>query len=71
MLEKFGLIESKTYGHDTFYYSRLEQPLVTFRAAVAEATFDGLRFKASNLEFYAKNDSRRSKAIKAYLKGRG
>lgn len=70
MLERFGLITSKTYGNLTYYHSRLVSPLVVFRGRNNE-TFDISRFKVEVVDLYRAHDSHRFKAYRAYLKSAG
>lgn len=69
-LEQVGIIESRTYGHERFFHSHLQQPLLGFRTVgpVRNELFDSVRFKSGVLDFYESSDKRRSKAIKAFLR---
>jgi len=72
MLEQFSLVRSRTYGNDRFYFSLLEQPLMTLRPPAGDRglVLDPVRFKASAIEFYQESDPRKARAIKAFVKER-
>jgi hypothetical protein len=71
MLEQFQLIKKVTYGHEEFFFSLNNRPLLTLRPISTSGVkiFDRLRFKASSIEIFEAKDKRRHKAIMSFRKG--
>jgi hypothetical protein len=67
VLVKFGLVASRRWGHEKFYFAGSDKQLMLFKRSGGNARpFDRLRFVAERVAKYGEIDSAKSKALKAY-----
>lgn len=69
LLEKFGILESRQWGHEIFYVPKETAEYARFRRPQgAIGPFDRLRFRMDRLAEYESGDERKHKALKALRK---